>query len=68
MNFACSKSMNIMDCPEFRDLLLYISQECSEDEEIPHRTKLTELIGKRFKEEYIKMVECLCVSPIDVPH
>lgn len=38
--------MNVMQCPEFRDLLLYISQGYLEDEEIPHQTKVTELIGK----------------------
>lgn len=60
--------MNVMDCPEFRDLLLYISQGYLEDEEIPRQTKVTELIGKQFKQEYIKMVERLRVSSIDVPH
>lgn len=50
-----------MDCPEFRDLLLYVSQGLLDDCDIPHRTKITEVIGQRFKEEYVKMVERLQV-------
>lgn len=51
-----------MECPEFRDLLLYVSQGDLSDNDIPHRTKITEEIEKYFKLEYIKMVERLQVS------
>ncbi|KAL1746119.1 ribonuclease H-like domain-containing protein [Schizophyllum fasciatum] len=51
-------SMNSVECPEFRDLLLFLSAEL-EDEDIPHRTLLTELIAERFKIEKARMEEDL---------
>lgn len=48
------QAMNVVDCPEFRELLLYIGLEL-EDRDIPHRTKLSELITSRFKIEYAKI-------------
>jgi hypothetical protein len=45
-----------VDCRELRDLLLYIGTEL-QDSDIPHRTKLSELITSRFKVEYSRMVE-----------
>jgi hypothetical protein len=42
--------------PELRDLLLFIGAQL-EDRDIPHRTKLSEMITTRFKTEYNKMIE-----------
>lgn len=61
MHIPSEQAVNLMDCPEFRDLLLYVSQGLLDDCDIPHRTKITEVIGQRFKEEYVKMVERLQV-------
>jgi hypothetical protein len=35
--------LNVVECPEFRDLLAYISTHI-EDEDIPQRTKLRSII------------------------
>lgn len=48
------QSINVVDCPELRDLLLYIGTEL-EDGDIPHRTKLSGLIVENFQREYKKM-------------
>lgn len=50
-----------MDCPELRDLLLYLGTQLG-DEDIPHRTKLSELITQRFKVEYANMVQEISVG------
>jgi hypothetical protein len=50
------QSINVVDCPELRELLLFIGTEI-EDYDIPHRTKLSELITSRFKVEYNRMIE-----------
>ncbi|CAA7268998.1 unnamed protein product [Cyclocybe aegerita] len=49
------QSINVVDCPELRDLLLYISVDLK-DSDIPHRTKLSELITEAFKREYARML------------
>lgn len=36
-----------MECPEFREMLLYDSEHL-EDGDIPHRTKLPELIHAQY--------------------
>ncbi|KIK73670.1 hypothetical protein PAXRUDRAFT_20608 [Paxillus rubicundulus Ve08.2h10] len=47
--------MNAVDCPELRDLLLFIGGDLA-DADIPHHTKLGELITERYKVEYAKML------------
>lgn len=49
------QSLDVVDCPELRDLLLFIGTEL-DDKDIPHRTKLSEIITTQFKAEYAKMV------------
>lgn len=39
-----------MECEEFRDLLTFVSEQLS-DRDIPHRTKVTEEIMKRYRLE-----------------
>ena len=51
-----------MDCPELRNLLLYISVDL-DDGDIPHRTKLSELITTAFQWEYQDMINDIKVSP-----
>lgn len=59
--FVFTQAPNVADSPELRDLLLYIGAELLADADLPHRTKLTELIRKRFKMEYQKIIEELKV-------
>lgn len=67
-NATCSQSLDVVDFPELWDLLLLIGAQL-EDHDIPHHTKLSEMITTRFKTEYNKMVEdisvhnlCICWS------
>ena len=39
-----SKAFNVVECPEFRSLLLYIGEGKIVDKDIPHRTKVTNMI------------------------
>ncbi|KAJ7468179.1 hypothetical protein FB451DRAFT_389795 [Mycena latifolia] len=55
------QSLDVVDCPELRDLLLFIGAEL-EDRDIPHRTKLSELVSQRFKYEWTRMVEDMANS------
>jgi len=50
------QSLAIVDCPELRDLLLYIGTNL-QDKDIPHRTKVCDLILQRFNVEYNKNIE-----------
>lgn len=54
--------MNAVECPEFRDLILYLNDEIT-DSDIPHRTKITEFIFELFSMQYRKLVEELQVCP-----
>jgi len=45
------QSVNVVDSPELRDLLTFISYEVT-DAMIPHRTRLTQLIVENFKVQY----------------
>ncbi|RDB20127.1 putative AC transposase [Hypsizygus marmoreus] len=49
------QSINVVDCEELRDLLLYLGTQL-EERDIPHRTKLSQLILQRFREEYDKLI------------
>ena len=42
------QSINVMECPEFRNLLLLLRPDLA-DKDIPHRTKLRESIIKAWK-------------------
>ena len=50
------QSINVVDCPELRDLLLFIGAELQE-KDIPHRTKLAQLITERFQIEYKQILK-----------
>lgn len=47
--------MNAIECPELRALLLYLGSDLT-DTQIPHRTKLTNLIVRRYVEEHEKLL------------
>ncbi|VDC01199.1 unnamed protein product [Peniophora sp. CBMAI 1063] len=47
--------MNVVECAESRDLLLYLNAELT-GEDIPHRTKITEFIYELFSAQYRKLV------------
>jgi hypothetical protein len=55
------QSLDVVDCPELRNLLLFIGAEL-QDEDIPHRTKMSELISKRFQVELIKEIQVHCLT------
>lgn len=43
-----------MECPEFRELLLYLGDGKIDDTELPHRTKITQMILDEYRKEYNK--------------
>ncbi|KAJ3831050.1 hypothetical protein F5878DRAFT_667994 [Lentinula raphanica] len=45
------QSLNVVDCQEFRDLLLYIGTELTEND-IPHRTKIIDIIFEQFDKQF----------------
>ncbi|KAF5387624.1 hypothetical protein D9615_000715 [Tricholomella constricta] len=49
------QSINVIESPELRDLLLFIGTELTENN-LPHRTKLTEIIVESFKKEYAELM------------
>lgn len=59
--YPLSQSIDVIDSRELRDLLLFIGADL-QDRDIPHRTKLSEMIMSRFKLEHSKMVEEISVS------
>lgn len=54
------KSLNVVECQELRDLLLYLNTDLSEND-IPHRTKLTRVIFDSYHREWSKLVRSLQV-------
>jgi hypothetical protein len=46
--------MNVVECPEFRTLLLYL-QENLTDNDIPGRTKIRTTILQLWREEFLKL-------------
>jgi hypothetical protein len=56
-----SQSLNVVECQELRDLLLYLNADLSDDD-IPHRTKLTQVIFESYNCEWKKLVDELQVS------
>lgn len=50
LNNLC-QSINVVDDPDFRELLTYISGGACAEEDIPHRTTLTKDIIEAWKQE-----------------
>ncbi|KAF5332789.1 hypothetical protein D9611_005171 [Ephemerocybe angulata] len=49
------QSLDVVDCPELRDLLLYLNATL-EESDLPHRTKVAQLVTESFAREYKNMV------------
>ncbi len=47
----------MVDTPELRELLLYVGQNGISEKDLPHRSKLTDLIFESFQKEYAAMLE-----------
>jgi hypothetical protein len=48
LNHSVSQSLNVIECPEFRALLLLLRNDLK-DSMIPHRTKLRELVIEAWR-------------------
>jgi hypothetical protein len=55
------QSFNVLECPEFRDLLLYLGDGKISNADVPHRTKLTQMVLEEYWREYNKIKEDLKV-------
>ena len=53
--------MNIVECPEFRELLLCL-REMLQDNEIPHRTRIQQAVLEAWAESFHELKEELAVS------
>lgn len=40
---------NVLECKEFRDILLYLREDKIDDSDLPHCTKMTQMILEEFK-------------------
>jgi hypothetical protein len=62
-SFPFPKSLNLVECREFRDLLLLLRSDLTESM-IPHRTKLRELIIEAWRTYFqvlkLELAVCLC--------
>lgn len=58
--------MNVIECPEFRALLVFLGQGTISDKDIPGRTALTAAIFKRHRleEEALKQELLVCLLRI----
>jgi len=57
-----NKSINVLECPEFRELLLYIGENKLDEDDLPHRTKATIMILEEYKKKHMKVVNDIQVS------
>lgn len=64
-SLTSSQSINVMECPEFRSLLLVLRPELA-DKDIPRRTKLRESVIKAWEAWFNILKEDLSVSLIIV--
>jgi hypothetical protein len=60
-NQIAFQSINVVECREFRDLLLLLRQDLG-DKDIPHRTKIREAIITAWKSWFIGLKRELAVS------
>ncbi|KAF8992766.1 hypothetical protein BDQ17DRAFT_189904 [Cyathus striatus] len=68
------QSLNVVECDEFRDLILYLAGDDLDDDELVHRTKLRTDILLEQKKVFIKLredllVTCfafLCITPTNI--
>lgn len=55
MSYVITQAINVVDNKEFRDFALYGRKNVC-DGDLPHRTKLTELLFKTYETEHLKLV------------
>jgi hypothetical protein len=60
------QSERVVDCPEFRNLLLYCGRELKE-KDIPHRTRVSGLIIEAFKTSYNALIQEIEVGLVEGP-
>jgi len=53
------KSINVLESPEFQELMLFLGDGKLEDKDLPHRTKMTKIILEEFKKEWKGLAEDL---------
>jgi len=46
------QSFNVLECPEFRELLLYLGDGKIDDSNVPHRTKVTQMVLDTYHKEH----------------
>ncbi|KAL1738946.1 ribonuclease H-like domain-containing protein, partial [Schizophyllum fasciatum] len=56
------QSINVVDSPEFRDFVFYLKPDMDEAD-LPHRTRMTELIEERFEKEFNRLKDEIQNSP-----
>jgi len=61
------KAINVVEKREFRDFVLYGRDDVTE-RDLPHRTKIIELIFKAYEEEHRKLLDGFKVSKLDHCH
>ncbi|KAG6864121.1 hypothetical protein C0991_012332 [Blastosporella zonata] len=56
---ADDQSINVVECPEFQELLVYLGDGNIDDDDIPCRTKITKMIQDAYKDVREKIKEGL---------
>lgn len=51
------QSIHVLECPEFRELMLYLGTEKIEDKDLPHRHKMTDMIFEAYKKRMEATIE-----------
>lgn len=59
--YIIEQALNVIECPEFRDLLLLLRQDLK-DSQIPHRTKIREEIISAWQKYFAVLQTDLAVS------
>lgn len=56
------QALNSIECPEWRDLMLYLGQDYITEEDLPHRSKLKKLITREATRSFERLIHDLEVS------
>jgi hypothetical protein len=62
-NSIVAQAIHVVECPEFRSLLLLLREDLQE-KDIPHRTKIRESIIKAWQAWFTSLKKDLAVRPI----
>lgn len=55
--YSFQQSINVLESPEFRELMLFLGDGKLEDKDLPHPTKMTKTILEEFKKERKSLAE-----------